>query len=34
VDALDAAAAEINGMTEKVLEMTGDFLSDVFTKKG
>jgi hypothetical protein len=34
VDALDAAAAEINGMTEKVLGMTRDFLSDIFSEKG
>jgi Ni,Fe-hydrogenase III large subunit len=33
VDTLDAATAEIYGMTEKVLEMTGDFLDHLFAEK-
>jgi RNA processing factor Prp31 len=33
VDTLDAATAEIYGMTEKVLGMTEDFLSGIFTKR-
>jgi hypothetical protein len=34
VDVLDAATAEIYGMTEKVLAMTEDFLSDIFPGRG
>ncbi|AEF83817.1 hypothetical protein TREPR_0884 [Treponema primitia ZAS-2] len=34
VDALDAATAEIYGVTEKVLEMTGDFLNSIFSERG
>jgi cob(I)alamin adenosyltransferase len=33
VTALDTAAAEIYGITEKVLAMTGDFLSGIFSEK-
>jgi hypothetical protein len=33
VDVLDAATAEIYGVTEKVLEMTEDFLSDIISEK-
>jgi hypothetical protein len=29
VEALDAATAEINGMTEKVLKMTEEFLNGI-----
>ncbi|WP_010260680.1 hypothetical protein [Treponema primitia] len=34
VDALDAATAEIYGATEKVLEMTENFLNNIFAEKG
>jgi hypothetical protein len=34
VDALDAATAEIYEVTEKVLEMTEDFLNGIFSEKG
>lgn len=33
VDALDTATAAINSMTEKVLEMTDGFLSDIFPER-
>jgi hypothetical protein len=33
VDALDTTTAAINDMTEKVLEMTDGFLSDIFSER-